>query len=197
MDKKDIIFLCLGSIVFYWGALNFTSKLNFFSSLEFKLILFLLVFATCTLSILFSLLIKRKFPWLSQLIKHLVVGGIALIVDLKVFEWLSSLLFLSQARLVNKGGSFLVALVLKYVGNKYWAFEKEGEKGIGKEFVLFCIVTFFGILIDIGVFFYLTEIITPIFGISLEMWVKLSVIVAALVAAFWNFLSYKYLIFKK
>jgi hypothetical protein len=51
-----------------------------------------------------------------------------------------------------------------------------------------------GLAIDVVSFYYFSKIKT---GISLKLWVELSIIFAALIAAVWNFLGYKFLVFKK
>jgi len=144
-------------------------------------------------------LISKKLPFLLQLAKYFLVGVIATLIDLKVYGLLTWFFGLELAMIigVSKGISFLVSVLVKFIGNKYWAFEETKKEGIKEEFSKFLIVTFIGLLIDLGFFFYFSKILGPQFGISSEVWVKISVILAAVVAAAWNFLSYKFIVFKK
>src|SRR3989344_5833308 len=61
----------------------------------------------------------------------------------------------------------------------------------------FFMVTLVGLVIDVGFFYYFTKITGPQFGASNALWIKISVIFAAIMAAIWNFLGYKFLVFKK
>lgn len=144
-------------------------------------------------------LIGRKFLFIYQAAKHLLVGTFVTIVDLKIFEFL--VWFFGILTLVNplaaKAISFIVATLLKYLGNKYWAFQKHGREDLKREVAQFFYITLFTLVIDIGMFYYLTSSLGPQFGIPIAVWTKLSVILAGLSAATLNFLGYKFLVFKK
>ena len=135
-----------------------------------------------------------------QAVKYSLVGAFATIVDLELFEllvWLSSFSFITISPVIPKGTSFLISVFVKYWGSKHWTFEKPEKEGIKQEIFQFIVVTAVGLVIDIGSFFYFTKIMGPQLGASEDIWIKLSVIFAALVAAIWNFLGYKFLVFKK
>jgi len=153
-------------------------------------------------------LIGKKMVFVFQAAKHILVGAFATVVDLKVFEALV-LLFTSFAgiSIILKGISFLLSTSLKYWGNKHWAFSAPGGSASGgeefekepllKEVAAFFSVTIVGLILDIGLFFYFSKIMGPQFGVTLHIWTEFSVIFAALIAAIWNFLGYKFLVFKK
>jgi len=141
-----------------------------------------------------SLIIKMKKIAI-QGVKHLLVGGFATIVDLKVFEILLAATFFST--IWAKAISFLVSALIKYAGNKYWAFESGASQAPAKEALVFFIITIVGLAIDLGAFYCAVNIFGPQFGLSASLWTKLSVIIAAATAATWNFLGYKFLVFKK
>lgn len=156
--------------------------------------------------------IGKKLAFVFQVAKFLLVGAFATVIDLKIFEfsvWLFSFMLLSSA-IIAKIISFLVATSLKYWGNKYWAFVghvpkdvipfeliNSEQKNWKREFVHFFAVTTLGLIIDVGAFYYFTKIMNPQFGFSVMLWTKLGVIFAALAAAAFNFLGYKFLVFKK
>ncbi len=117
-----------------------------------------------------------------QAIKHLIVGALATLIDLAVFMvlfWMSPL--------ISKSISFLIATIIKYWGNKHWAFQKPEKDGMVKEASQFFLVTLVGLIIDVLSFYYF----------SFYFWRSVSVIFAAAVAAAWNFTAYKFLVFKK
>ncbi len=128
-----------------------------------------------------------------QAVKHLIVGAIATLFDLAVF----TLLAIVFNPLLSKGISFLFSTAIKYWGNKYWAFAKPEKENWRKELFSFIIITLVGLLIDVGVFYYFTNMLGPQFLLSVALWTKVSVVMAAVVAALWNFLGYKFLVFKK
>lgn len=144
-------------------------------------------------------LIQRRFKFVSELIKYLLIGVLAVLVDLKIFAlltWMIGLEIVIVAGL-SKAVSFVAAVFVKFIGNKYWTFGDKGAKGIENEIIKFILVTFVGLLIDVGAFYYFSKVMGPQFSIPSEIWVKISIVLAAVAAAVWNFLSYKFIVFKK
>ena len=143
--------------------------------------------------------IGRRFLFIFQAAKHVLVGAVVTVVDLKIFEillWIVGL-FTASGSLVIKGVSFIAATILKYFGNKYWAFNKPEKENLSKEIIQFLFITLMGLVLDVASFYYLTEIMAPQFELSHSSWIKASVVLAAFTAALWNFLGYKFLVFKK
>lgn len=129
-----------------------------------------------------------------QALKHLIVGGFAVVIDVVFFELF---IMLSVAVILAKAISFLISVVIKYIGNKYWAFQKNSTDNIYMEIMQFLAITFLGLAIDVSAFYYFTQAIGPQLDITESVWLKLGVIFAAGAAAAWNFLGYKFLVFKK
>lgn len=145
-------------------------------------------------------LIGRKILFVFQAAKFLLVGALATVIDLKIFEllvWGFSLVLSANYLIIPKVISFILSTCAKYWGNKYWAFEHSSKENQGQEIIKFFTVTLIGLLADVGFFFYFVKILGPQFGTPLEVWIKLSVILAAACAAAWNFLGYKFIVFKK
>ncbi len=138
-------------------------------------------------------LIGKKLLFVFQAAKYILIGVFVTIVDLKLFE----LLIWIINPIASKVISFLISTFIKYWGNKHWTFEKPGKDVIWQEIFQFIIVSVVGLGLDIGSFYYFTKIMGPQFGTPESLWIKLSVIFAALVAATWNFIGYKFLVFKK
>lgn len=136
-----------------------------------------------------------------QGIKHIIVGGFADLADIGFFN----LIFLFfPAQIIVKAVSFLIAATIKYFGNKYWAFfttpEPGGEGGLEKtstkEIFVFLIITLVGLAINVAVFSFFVNIKGGL-GFSAELWRQISVILALLITAIWNFCGYKFIVFKK
>ena len=132
-------------------------------------------------------LLGKRFFIVRQAGRFVLVGAFADVIDIKVFQ----LLFIfAPFSIFFKTVSFIIATIIKYFANKRWAFEKpEGGQALH-----FFLVTLVGLAIDVVSFYYLGKIKV---GLSTHLWVELTIIFAALIAAIWNFLGYKFLVFKK
>lgn len=200
MKITDIIFaLVFGRIIgFLMGDFlrEWEIHIGFYWSLLIWFILPLISLACLWLA--FS--IGKNFLFVFQGAKFFLVGAVTTVIDLKLFEflvWLFSVLVFSISPIASKGISFIISTFLKYWGNKYWAFQKHEKEDMRKEIIQFFSITFVGLLIDVSAFYYATKVIGPQFEIPATVWVKFSVIFAALVAALWNFAGYKFFVFKK
>ena len=142
-------------------------------------------------------ILGKKFHFIHQAGKFFLVGAFSAIVDIKVYQIFAwALAFLLASSIISKCISFLVATAVKYGGNKIWVFEKNGKDGIRKEIVQFTLITFIGMIIDVSVFYCATTWLQPQ-NITTHIWTEISIIIAALVAAVWNFLGYKFIVFKR
>jgi len=198
MKKIDIILaLVIGEVIawFFYGILkNLGFEIRF---LGLILVIFFPILAL--LGIWIAWLLGKKFLWIFQTAKFLLIGALATLVDLGVLNlliWISGL----AAGLpfsIFKGISFIVATCSKYLGDKFWAFEKMEKIGIGKEFNQFFIVTLIGLGINIGAASLIVNVAGPQFGLTEKIWANIGAILAAFVSAVWNFLAYKFIVFKK
>ncbi|PJA84120.1 MAG: hypothetical protein CO145_02235 [Candidatus Nealsonbacteria bacterium CG_4_9_14_3_um_filter_37_13] len=198
MKKIDIILaLVIGEVIawFFYGILkNLGFEIRF---LGLILVIFFPILAL--LGIWIAWLLGKKFLWIFQAAKFLLIGALATLVDLGVLNlliWISGL----AAGLpfsIFKGISFIVATCSKYLGDKFWAFEKMEKIGIGKEFNQFFIVTLIGLGINIGAASLIVNVAGPQFGLTEKIWANIGAILAAFVSAVWNFLAYKFIVFKK
>lgn len=195
----DVIFALVSGYAVGWVVKDFLKGYG----IEISFLYNLLLHYALPIFFLFCLWsadkIGRKLLFVFQAAKHLLVGAFATVVDLKLFEllvWIFSMFF-TVSPSFSKAISFLAATSIKYWGNKHWAFEKFEKEGMIREISQFFIVTIVGLGLDVGLFYYFTKIMGPQFATPEAVWIKLSVIFAAIIAALWNFLSYKFLVFKK
>lgn len=157
-------------------------------------VLFVILPALSVASLYFAEYLGRKFLFVIQLAKHFLAGVFATIVDLKFFEILFLILGLG---IFSKIISFIVSAFVKYFFNKFWAFEKF-ETSISKlEFLKFLATNLIGLLIDVSCFAFLTKFLGPQFHFSSYVWLKLSVIISAVLSGTWNFCGDKFFVFKK
>jgi len=152
----------------------------------------------CSIGMRIASWIGEKLAILLQAAKFFLVGTLNTFIDLgvlNIFILISGIatgLFYS----VFKSFSFLIATVNSYFWNKYWTFEKR-EKPTSGEFLKFLVITFFGFLINVGIASFVVNVIGPQFGMGEKIWASIGAIVAAFFAFVWNFLSSKFIVFKK
>ena len=193
--KKTDIFL---SLIAGLGLAFLARGFPFFSQ-KIKIIFFLLLPLLSFLGLNLSFLLGKKFTFFFQAGKFVLAGILATLCDLFIFKGLRFFFPFSFAWLVSsfKGISFLVATFFKYWLNKFWAFEKKEKEGMGREILKFYLVTFLGMIFNVIIFYFFFVIIGPLFNIPLANWETISVILAALFVATWNFLGYKIFVFQK
>jgi len=90
----------------------------------------------------------RLYYRLNQLVRELmkfgVVGGMAFLVDLSVFNLL---LHLTDKPLTSKTLSTVAATTVAYAGNRTWTFRRRGRSGVRREYSLFFLLNGVGLLI--------------------------------------------------
>ncbi len=199
MKFKDIILALISGRIIAFLLQDFLKELGMSSGFYVSLIVWIGFPLFSLFCLWVAFLIGKKFLFVYQAAKFLLVGAVATVLDLKIFElfyWFISL-FIAISILFPKGISFLVATFLKYCGNKHWAFLQHEKENIKKEVTQFFFVTVVGVVIDIISFYIFIKIIGSQYGVSEVLWIKLSVIFSGIVAAAWNFTGYKFLVFKK
>lgn len=199
MKLIDIIFaLVTGRVIGYLVG-DFLKEWDITLNIYYSFLLWIALPFFSLFCLWLACLIGKKLLFVFQAAKYFLVGAFTTVVDLKLFELL---LFLFGAIappvsiLLAKGLSFLFSTSLKYWGNKYWVFQKHQKENFALEIIQFFAITLVGLVIDVIAFYYFTKMTAP-HEILEPVWVKLSVLLAAVVAAIWNFLGYKFLVFKK
>jgi putative flippase GtrA len=92
--------------------------------------------------------------------------------------------------------SFSVATANSYLWNKYWTFKDKDAVRVA-EIGQFLTVSLIGLGINSSIVYLISTFVDPILGLSPAMWVNASKVVATGIALFWNFLGYKFIVFKK
>jgi len=143
-------------------------------------------------------LIGKKYLFVFQVAKFLLIGVLAVLVDLGVLNILMSLFGVATGWgfVLFKAISFIVATFSKFWGNKFWAFEKAETEKMGKELLQFYVVTLVGMAVNVGVASFVVNSVGPQFGLNLQVWANIGAIIAAVAGAAWNFLGYKFVVFK-
>ena len=201
ITKKD--YFAISIIGFFFGLLLLPVLSNIkipFFVLNFKnaflIIIGFIIFAN--LALWFASLLSRFVPIFLQVAKFAAVGGLNTLLDLGV---LNVLILISGVAAgywypVFKGISFVVANINSYFWNKHWTFGVSDSANI-KEFSQFIAVSLVGFAINVGAASLLVNFIGSPESISPERWANIGALSATIFSLVWNFIGYKFFVFKK
>lgn len=198
MKKIDIILaLVTGeglAWLFTWLLGGFEIEIKF---LSWVLPIFLPVLAVFGLWI--CCLIGKKYLVVFQLGKFLLIGAFFALIDLGILDFLMKIFGITEgiAYSIFVTASFIIVTSIKYLGDKFWAFEKMEKEKIGVEFGQFFVITLISGGIHIIIASIIVNTVGPQFGASSFIWANIGKILGIAVASIWNFLGYKFIVFKK
>lgn len=131
---------------------------------------------------------------LQQIIKFVVVGVFNTLLDFAVLNLLILLSGVASGTpfIFFKAVSFLIAVVNSYFWNRRWTFRSDKQV-----FIQFFVVSAVGLLLNVGTASFLVNILGPQFGLSEKIWANVGAAGGTLVVMTWNFLGYKFLVFRK
>ncbi|MFZ2226323.1 MAG: GtrA family protein [Candidatus Moraniibacteriota bacterium] len=140
-----------------------------------------------------------RFPILKQIVKFVIVGGINTGIDFLVLNIEMALTGITSGlgMLVLNTISFSVATTNSFFMNKRWTFEDKGASQEGVKFSQFLLVSIIGIIINTGVVYLITSFTTPLFGLSPQLWANVAKLLATGISLVWNFIGYKFFVFKR
>jgi len=198
MKKIDVILAVISglglAVLFSWLASGFGIHIKFLPVILVILLPILAVFGVWV-----CYLIGKKYIFVYQLGKFLLIGVFFALIDIAVLDVLLKAFGITAgiAYSVFVATSFVIVTSIKYVGDKYWAFEKSEKEKMGKEFLQFFIITLISGFIQTFIASLVVNTIGPRFGASSLVWANVGKIAGIAVASAWNFLGYKFVVFKK
>ncbi|MDD2731654.1 MAG: GtrA family protein [Candidatus Pacebacteria bacterium] len=202
MKKSDIVIsFLIGEIVALY-FISFLKDIPFFQTGITALVLKSLPIVFPLLSVFclwIAYLIGKKILFVFQLAKFCLIGALATIFDLGTLALFISLTSTASGLGYSffKGVSFIIATIAKYFADKFWAFEKKETHNMTKEFTQFFIVTIIGLAINVGAASFIVNQIGPQFGLPSNAWANIGGIGAVFITFIWNFIGYKFIVFKK
>jgi len=189
-----------------------TAKPELFFSLKFVIVPIFTVLVP--LALVIASWISYRIPLVWQLAKFIITGALNTLVDIGTLSYMLFLASVSSYHIASndilftlfvpiafftlyKGISFLIANTNSYFWNKYWTFGASNtQKKSSTEFIQFLIISFIGFIINIS-------ISSLIFGapygtnrMSIDQWALISAVIGSIVGFTWNFIGYKFFVFK-
>ncbi len=183
-----------------------TAKPSLYLSLRFVLVPIVVILTLLSLVVASWLSRRLSFVW--QLAKFVVIGGMNTLVDIGILALLG-LVFLNPSTpwfsiagsviayySLYKAVSFIIANVNSYFWNKYWTFHTESSQKTGSEFTAFFAVSIIGFIINIIV-------ASSVFALSAAasftsgQWGLIAAAAGSVAGLAWNFVGYKFFVFKK
>lgn len=182
-----------------------TLKPSLYLSLRFVLVPIFIVLTL--LGLVIASWIARRIPAIWQIAKFVVIGGLNTLVDLGILTWLSSVALPAETPWLTvlgatiafyslyKAISFILANINSYYWNKYWTFHANDSSRPATEFTSFFAVSIIGFIINLSVasaIFHLVHLALTSNQIGL-----LAAAIGSIAGLAWNFLGYKFFVFKK
>ena len=196
MLKKDLLnAFVIGLIVagIFWGIVKNTELV--IPNIELIVLAFPLLAVT---GMFIASVLAKRFAVLLQAARFLLVGGLNTFIDLGI---LNLLIFFGGTAVgiwfsVFKGIAFVGAVLNSYFWNRQWTFNTK-TKMQGKEFLKFLLISLVGFTINVGIASFLVNALGAPGTLSENMWANVSAVVAAFAGMLWNFIGYKFIVFKK
>lgn len=198
LTRRDLVF----------GAINgaFIGILApfIFSNLGAKLPVPIMIFIPglaigAALGIAVGYALSKIRPFFFQLAKFGLIGVANTVVDLGIYNLFIYLSDVSSGYLivVFKSFSVLAAIVNSYVWNKFWSFEKKEISNLGEEFTQFLMVSLVGLLLNVGITAFVVNFIGAPAGVAEKTWANIGGLTASVLVLTWNFVGYKFFVFKR
>ncbi|MFH0969273.1 MAG: GtrA family protein [Patescibacteria group bacterium] len=203
LTKKDYLLISFIGVSFALFSLPIINniklpflKANFLTAII--LMVFFLVFANIALWIAGA--IGKKLSVVFQFAKFAAVGAFNSFLDWGVLNLLIAITGFASGFAYSgfKGTSFVVASISSYFWNKYWTFGAKNDSSANtQEAGKFFGVTIIGFFINIALASVIVNVIGPQAGLSPERWANVGALAATLISLLWNFIGYKFFVFKK
>ena len=173
-------------------------KLSFFNlNAATGAVIILVIILLFNFALFVAELISRSIPVVLQFVKFMAIGSLNTLLDLGVLNLLILITVIASGYWysVFKAISFIVANINSYFWNKHWTFSS-GKSATIREFGKFFTVSVIGFAINIGIASFIVNIVGAPAGFSPAEWANVGAIIATLAVLLWNFLGYKFLVFK-
>ncbi|MEK7146746.1 MAG: GtrA family protein [Patescibacteria group bacterium] len=142
--------------------------------------------------------LSNFLPFLRQFAKFAAVGSLNFILYLSVLNF-----FIAWYGKTNgihfvffTSAAFLIVATNSYLWNNFWTFQSNTPVAF-REYVKFAAFTLIGFLINVSTASFINNVIGPLNNINPKIWANISALIAVGTAFIWNYLGYKFIIFKR
>lgn len=144
--------------------------------------------------------ISSRFGFFFQLAKFGLIGVANFVVDLGIFSlfvWMTGITE-GPAIILFNVISVSIAIINSYIWNKFWSFGERStdEAKIRKQFFQFVAVSVAGLIINTLVTYTVNEV-GNVFAIEKTTWTVIAKASASVIVLVWNFVGYKFFVFKR
>lgn len=177
---------------------NVAGSFNLNLTLTLRVVVFLGFTILAPLALFILYLLGKALPVLYQFGKFAAVGVLNTFVDIGVLN-LEILIFGTPAAWpyrIFKAISFLAATTNSFFWNKFWTFNAH-EPANPSQTIKFYAWAVGGFLINVGVASYVFSGVAAPASISANLWANIGGITGVAAGFLWDFLGYKYVVFKK
>lgn len=194
---KKIDYALAGLIGFFAGIFAIPVMYNIGNRNPFVLLALPWIVAICAvLGMFIAGLLGKKFPFFVQFAKFAVVGVLNTAIDFGTLNIISIITGVTGGLIVggvNVPGVAL-ALINAYFWNKFWVFSHRDNKGALNDLPKFLLVSGIGIIVNSGIVILATSY--PVTFVNAETWLNIAKLAATVFSLVWNFLGYKFIVFK-
>ncbi len=153
------------------------------------------------LGILLGRILSVKIPFMIQFARYVAAGFLSFSIDFAVYNILLSYFGVTSGPklVLSKGISFMTGNFNAYTWNHFWVFgdKRDPNESILKEYGRFLSVSVVGLVINVAVTVFFTDIIGVRGGFTPEAWANIAGVIAVAAVILWNFAGYKLIVFKK
>lgn len=202
--KSDVISsIALGEIISIFIILILKNLEGNVPTLEifmnFKWLILLVLPALATSGVYVAFILGKTHHVFFQFGKFITIGVSNTAID---FGILNLLIFLTGVKSgylysIFKAASFIIAITNSYLWNRFWTFENPETNERGKQLFKFVAVTGVGFIINVSVASFVVNVIEPVAGISPVLWANVGALVSLVFSVLWDFLGFKFIVFKK
>lgn len=198
LSPRDLIFGAInGAFIGILAPFIFS---NLALTLPLPIVLFVPLLALLSaLGIALGYVLSKIKPFFFQLSKFGLVGVTNTVVDLGIYNLFIFASDVSSGYLIAvfKCFSVMAAIINSYVWNKFWSFEKKEVSNVGEEFTQFLMISLIGLLLNVGITAFVVNVIGAPAGMAEKTWANIGGLTASVLVLTWNFIGYKFFVFKK
>lgn len=198
LSSRDLVFAAIN------GAFIGILAPFIFANLSVKLPVSEIVFVfllslLSALGVAVGYFLSRIKAFFFELAKFGLIGVTNTVIDLGLFNLFIYFSHVSDGYMVSvfKSFSVLAAIINSFIWNKYWSFAKKDSENVGEEFTHFLAVSLIGLLMNVGITSFVVNVMTTPAGFSDKAWANIGALIATVLVLTWNFVGYKFFVFKK